>query len=158
MGRCFSRKKTILRCIEKDAQFLLAIPKKRSQVSANTWLAHTRGRCTNVFKGVINLRIQHRGSCGEGGEKQPAIYLVEHIWWCIIWCLAGEDWVCIHCNDVPRMVQPLCAGCAKDDSIEFIKWRSWGVLKIDVCNSVLRCNGETQRRDSNNCRKPVKPL
>ena len=53
--------------------------KKRSQVSANTWLAHTRGRCTNVFKGVINLRIQHRGSCGEGGEKQPTIYLVEHI-------------------------------------------------------------------------------
>ena len=35
------------------------------------------------------------------------------------------------------MVQPLCAGCAKDDSIEIIKRQSYGVLKILMYNSVL---------------------
>ena len=42
-GRCFNLKKTILRCIEKEAQFLSAIPEKRKQVSANTWLYHRGG-------------------------------------------------------------------------------------------------------------------
>ena len=41
------------------------------------------------------------------------------------------------------MVQPLSAGCAKDDSIEIIKRQSYGVLKILMYNSVL-----SQRKDS----------
>ena len=34
----------------------------------------------NVSEGVMTLRMQHCGSCDEGGEKQPTAYLVEHIW------------------------------------------------------------------------------
>ena len=30
-------------------------------------------------------------------------------------CLAGEDEFVYICNNVPRMVQPLCAGCVKDE-------------------------------------------
>ena len=120
-----------------------SIPFSFPEKIGNTWLAHARGRCINVSEGLITLRIQHCGSCDEGGEKWPTIYLVEHIWWCIIWWLAGEDWVRIHCNDVPRMVQPLSAGCAKDDSIEFIKWRSWGVPCAILSWGVTeRLNGE----------------
>ena len=71
-------------------------------------------------------------------RSNRTVYLVEHIWWCTICLLAGYDWVSIHCNDVPRMVQPLSAGCAKDDSIEIIKRSDYGVLKMVENNSVLR--------------------
>ena len=87
---------------------------------------------TNVSEELATWRILHCWSRGEGGEKQPTIYLVECIWWCTISCLAGEECVRIHWKDVPRMVQPLFAGCAKDDSIEFIKRQSYCVL--EMCN------------------------
>ena len=45
---------------------------------------------------------------------------------------AGEDCVCIHWNNVPRMVRPLYAGCAKNDSIEIIKRLRYRVL--EMCN------------------------
>ena len=43
---------------------------------------------------------------------------------------SGGRSVRIHCEDVPRMVQPLCAGCVKDDSYEIIKRYSCE----DLCN------------------------
>ncbi len=39
------------------------------------------------------------------------------------------------------MVQPLCAGCVKDDSIEIIKRWSKDILEVYKCNSILRLNG-----------------
>ena len=58
---CFSRERSTLRLIESDARILLAIPKKIGDKLVNkTWLAHTRGRCTNVSEGLITLRMQHR--------------------------------------------------------------------------------------------------
>ena len=137
---CFSRERSTLRLIESDARILLAIPKKIGDKLVNkTWLAHTRGRCTNVSEGLITLRMQHRWSCGEGWEKQPTIYLVERIWWCTILCLAGEECVRLHWEDVPRMVQPLSAGCAKDDSSEIIKRMTLARSSRDSASVCWRC-------------------